>query len=434
MRMVDIIQAKRDKQKLSKEQIDFFVNGYTDNSIPDYQMSALLMAIYLNGMDDEEISMLTDSMANSGEMVDLSQIKGIKVDKHSTGGVGDKASLIVLPLVASAGVPVAKMSGRGLGHTGGTVDKLEAIKGFKIELDSSSFISNVNNYGVALVGQSGNLAPADKKIYALRDVTSTVSSIPLIASSVMSKKIASGADAIVLDVKIGSGAFMKTIEDAKELATIMVSIGKKLNRNTIAVLSNMDEPLGYEVGNANEVKESIEILSGRGEEKLRELCIDLAAYMCVAGQVYSNVEEAKKGIAEIIDSGKGLAKFKEFIVAQGGDGNIVDNPDLLPNSKLHIDVPSLESGYVHSINAEKIGVGAMVIGAGRKTKEDQIDHSVGVTLKKKIGYSVSKGEPLATVHCQTEEQFKECQKYIYDAYQIRNEKPSEAPIIIEVIS
>ena len=398
MRVVDIIEKKKYGLSLTKAEIYYIIDGYTDGSIPDYQMSAFLMAIYFRGMDKEETANLTLAFVNSGETVDLSAIKGIKVDKHSTGGVGDKISLIVIPLVASAGVAVAKMSGRGLGHTGGTIDKLESIIGFRAEMSSEEFVYNVNNYKMAITGQSSNLVPADKKIYALRDVTSTVDSLPLIASSIMSKKIASGADAIVLDVKVGSGAFMKSLEDAKELARTMVDIGKSLNRNTIAAITNMNQPLGTEVGNSNEVIEAIKVLRGNGSKDETTVALTIASYMCVLGGAFENFDIAYEQLTEVIKSGKAIDKFKELISIQGGDSDIVDNPQMLPQSKYHIEVKSQNSGYVNELDAEAIGISAMILGAGRKTKTDTIDFSAGITLNKKIGDKVEIGDTICTLH------------------------------------
>lgn len=348
-------------------------------------MSAFLMAVYFQGMDTEETTHLTLAMVNSGDIMDLSGIHGIKVDKHSTGGVGDKTSLIVGPLVAAAGVPVAKMSGRGLGHTGGTIDKLESIEGFNVELTKEEFIDQVNKHKIAIVSQTGNLTPADKKIYALRDVTATVNSIPLIASSIMSKKIASGADAIVLDVKMGSGAFMKTLSDARELAETMVQIGKGLNKKTIAIITDMNQPLGYEVGNANEIKEAIEVLSGQGEAGLVKTCLTVAAYMTMAGGIYTDFNQACTALAGLLRGGGAMAKLKQFIQAQGGRTAVVDNPGLLPRAQNHLELKSDTAGYIQSIAAEPVGIAAMLLGAGRKTKNEPVDYAAGITLKKKLG-------------------------------------------------
>jgi len=432
MRMVDIIQKKRDGVRLSREEIYFAIREYTAGNVPDYQMSALAMAIYLRGMDDEETADLTMAMIHSGDTANLSAIRGVKVDKHSTGGVGDKTTLIVAPLAAAAGVPVAKMSGRGLGHTGGTADKLESIPGFRVELTPQQFAENVNRIGMALVSQSGNLAPADKKLYALRDVTGTVESIPLIASSVMSKKIASGADAIVLDVKVGSGAFMKSMEGARRLAETMVAIGKNLNRKTIAVISDMNEPLGREIGNANEVKEAVEVLKGGGEPRLKELCLTLAAYMTVSGGVFRDIESARSRLEELIRSGEALAVFRRFVEAQGGDSAFIDDPARLPQAQFEVRVRAEADGYVQAINAESIGVTAMLLGAGRRTKEDSIDLSAGITLHKKTGDRVKSGDVIAVLHT-NREQNRDAVERILQAYSIGPEQPPIAPIVHAVI-
>jgi pyrimidine-nucleoside phosphorylase len=432
MRMVDLIHKKRSGSELSKGEIDFIINGYTQGDIPDYQMSALLMAIFFVGMNTEEISNLTLAMAHSGEMIDLSAIEGVKVDKHSTGGVGDKISLIVAPIVAYLGVPVAKMSGRGLGHTGGTVDKLESIAGFHVELSKEAFIEAVNKNRIAIVGQSGNLAPADKKMYALRDVTATVDSIPLIASSIMSKKIASGADAIVLDVKIGSGAFMKTVEDARVLAQTMVNIGKSLNLNTIAMITDMEQPLGREIGNANEIRESIEVLKGMGDKELTEVAISVASYMSILGKVFNSFDEAHAAITEIVTDGKALSTFKSFIANQGGNPDIVDHPELLPTAAYHIEVAAKLDGFVQQINAEQIGIAAMMLGAGRARKEDPIDYAVGITLNKKIGDVVKTGESICTLHA-NRENVQQVVDLIKQAYIISDQKPKPTNLIYDVI-
>ncbi len=432
MRMVDLIQKKRDGAELSADEINFIIEGFTDGTIPDYQMSAWAMAVYFQGMSEQEISHLTAAMVKSGETLDLSAIDGIKVDKHSTGGVGDKVSLIVGPLVASVGVPVAKMSGRGLGHTGGTIDKLESIPGFNVELTAEQFVNQVNKYKIAIVSQSGNLTPADKKLYALRDVTATVNSIPLIASSIMSKKIASGADAIVLDVKVGSGAFMKSLADARKLAETMVGIGKKLKRRTIAVLSDMSQPLGYEIGNANEVKEAIDVLRGNGEERLTEICLTIAAYMTVAGEVYPNFETARQKLTEVLSSGAALEKLKQFISAQGGDPELVDNPNKLPAAKHRIEVRAKEEGYIEKINAEMVGTAAMMLGAGRKTKNDRIDHAAGVTLLKKIGDPLEMGELLAVLHT-NQSDFAAAEQILQNAITVSKQKTDRPPIVYDVI-
>lgn len=415
VRMVDLIEKKRNGQTLTKSEIKTFVTGYTDGSIPDYQVSALLMAIYFQGMTKAEQAALTLTMAESGDMIDLSAITGVKVDKHSTGGVGDTTTLILAPLVAACGVPVAKMSGRGLGHTGGTLDKLEAIDGFHIELTNEQFIEQVNSLKLAVIGQSGNLTPADQKLYALRDVTATVDSIPLIASSIMSKKIAAGADAIVLDVKTGKGAFMKTTEDARALAEAMVAIGNEVGRNTMAILSDMTQPLGNAIGNALEVKEAIETLQGKGPKDLTELCLTLGSRMVVLGGKAETLEEARKLLTDIIDNGQALTLFGDMIEAQGGNKKLVTDLSLLPTATYQIEVPAEKNGYVTAMEADKIGVAAMLLGAGRQTKDDEIDLAVGIVLQKKIGDEVKEGESLATIHAnreQVDEIIKLLQQYI----------------------
>ncbi|MGI8169116.1 pyrimidine-nucleoside phosphorylase [Enterococcus lactis] len=403
MRMVDLIEKKRDGNELSKEEIEYIVTNYTNGKIPDYQVSALLMAIFYQDMTNEEITNLTLAIANSGDVIDLSSLEGIKVDKHSTGGVGDTTTLILAPLVASVGVTVAKMSGRGLGYTGGTLDKLEAIPGFQIELSDEAFVRIVNESKVAVIGQSGNLAPADKKLYALRDVTATVDSLPLIASSIMSKKIAAGADAIVLDVTTGDGAFMKNIEDARRLAKTMTSIGKLANRETVAVISDMSEPLGEAIGNSLEVVEAIETLQGNGPEDLVEMCYALGSQMVVLAGKATTIDEARTLLQEALESGKALAKFKEMIQNQGGDPTIVEQPERILTARYTMELPAKQSGVVSKIVANELGIAAMMLGAGRKTKEDDIDHAVGLKLHKKIGDTVTKGESLLTIYSNDEE-------------------------------
>ncbi len=403
MRMVDLIEKKRDGNELSKEEIEYIVTNYTNGKIPDYQVSALLMAIFYQDMTNEEITNLTLAIANSGDIIDLSSLEGIKVDKHSTGGVGDTTTLILAPLVASVGVTVAKMSGRGLGYTGGTLDKLEAIPGFQIELSDEAFVRIVNESKVAVIGQSGNLAPADKKLYALRDVTATVDSLPLIASSIMSKKIAAGADAIVLDVTTGDGAFMKNIEDARRLAKTMTSIGKLANRETVAVISDMSEPLGEAIGNSLEVVEAIETLQGNGPEDLVEMCYALGNQMVVLAGKAKTIDEARTLLQEALESGKALAKFKEMIQNQGGDPTIVEQPERILTARYTMELPAKQSGVVSKIVANELGIAAMMLGAGRKTKEDDIDHAVGLKLHKKIGDTVTKGESLLTIYSNDKE-------------------------------
>ena len=401
MRMIDIIEKKRDGKSLTKEEIEFFVNGYTHGEVPDYQASSLAMAIFFQDMNDEERAALTMSMVNSGERIDLSDINGIKVDKHSTGGVGDTTTLVLAPLVAAVGVPVAKMSGRGLGHTGGTIDKLESVKGFNVEISEKDFIKLVNDNQVAVIGQSGNLTPADKKLYALRDVTGTVNSIPLIASSIMSKKIAAGADAIVLDVKTGSGAFMKTLDDAEALAHAMVRIGNNVGRNTMAIISDMSQPLGNAVGNSLELKEAIATLKGNGPKDLTELVLTLGSQMVVLAEQATSLDEARQMLIDAIKTGKALNKFKTFLSNQGGDDSIVDSPEKLPSAKYQVEFKAKKDGYITEIIANEIGVASMMLGAGRQTKEDVIDLGVGIVLNKKVGEHVEKGENILTIHTNT---------------------------------
>ena len=403
MRMIDIIEKKRDGKSLTKEEIEFFVNGYTHGEVPDYQASSLAMAIFFQDMNDEERVALTMSMVNSGEKIDLSDINGIKVDKHSTGGVGDTTTLVLAPLVAAVGVPVAKMSGRGLGHTGGTIDKLESVKGFNVEISEKDFIKLVNDNQVAVIGQSGNLTPADKKLYALRDVTGTVNSIPLIASSIMSKKIAAGADAIVLDVKTGSGAFMKTLDDAEALAHAMVRIGNNVGRNTMAIISDMSQPLGNAIGNALELKEAIATLKGNGPKDLTELVLTLGSQMVVLAEQATSLDEARQMLIDAIKTGKALNKFKTFLSNQGGDDSIVDSPEKLPSAKYQVEFKAKKDGYITEIIANEIGVASMMLGAGRQTKEDVIDLGVGIVLNKKVGEHVEKGENILTIHTNTKE-------------------------------
>ncbi|MBF6978982.1 pyrimidine-nucleoside phosphorylase [Aerococcaceae bacterium zg-BR22] len=432
MRMVDIIAKKQAGHELNKAEIEFVIEGFTADNIPDYQMSALAMAIYFQGMTEEEASYLTMAMAESGDQIDLSAIEGVKVDKHSTGGVGDTTTLVLAPLVASCGVPVAKMSGRGLGHTGGTVDKFEAIEGFRYELPIDEFIDLVNRHKVAVVGQSGNLTPADKKLYALRDVTSTVQSIPLIASSIMSKKIAAGADAIVLDVKVGEGAFMKTVEEAEKLAHAMVKIGNQVGRKTLAVISNMNEPLGYAIGNALEVKEAILTLQGKGPEDLTQLCFVLGSQMLMAAGKVNTIEEGKAMLQQQIDNGEALETFRQFVSHQGGNAAIVDDVDLLPQAAYQIELPALEDGVVSHWVANKVGEAAMVLGAGRETKEDTIDPAVGLVLHKKIGDAVKKGDALLTIYSNRED-VEDVKQRLYDALTIAQAANPE-PLIYNVIT
>lgn len=428
--MVDLIEKKRDGQALSQDEITWMVDQYSKGQIKDYQMSAMLMAIYFQGMSHEEAGYLTMSMVESGDQIDLSQIDGIKVDKHSTGGVGDTTTLILAPLVASLGVPVAKMSGRGLGHTGGTIDKLESIPGFHIELTSEEFVNQVNQHKIALVGQSGNLTPADKKLYALRDVTATVNAIPLIASSIMFKKIAAGNDAIVLDVKVGSGAFMKDDQAGEDLARTMVKIGRSVGRQTMALVSDMSQPLGRAIGNALEVKEAIDVLKGKGPEDLRELVLALGSQMLVLAKQAKDLNQGKQKLLQAIQSGQALAKFKELLEIQGGNSQVVEDSDLLPQAKYQIDLPALESGYISSMVADKIGQASMVLGAGRKKLDDQINPAVGLILHKKIGDPVEKGEPLLTIHSD-QVRVEEVKALLYDSIRISSQ--AQKPQLIHQI-
>ncbi|ETI69841.1 pyrimidine-nucleoside phosphorylase [Neobacillus vireti] len=428
MRMVDLIEKKRDGHELSTEEINFIITGYTDGSIPDYQVSALTMAIFFKGMTEKERADLTMAMVESGDQIDLSQIEGIKVDKHSTGGVGDTTTLVLGPLVAALDVPIAKMSGRGLGHTGGTIDKLEAVKGFHVEIENDEFIDLVNKNKIAVIGQSGNLTPADKKLYSLRDVTATVDSIPLIASSIMSKKIAAGADAIVLDVKTGAGAFMKTLDDSRELAKAMVRIGNNVGRRTMAVISDMSQPLGYAIGNALEVKEAIDTLKGEGPEDLTELCLTLGSHMVYVAEKAGSLAEARTMLENVIKDGSALEKLKVFLSSQGGDASIVDDPAKMPQAKFVIELEAKEDGYVSEIIADEVGTAAMLLGAGRATKESVIDLAVGLVLRKKIGDQVKKGESLVTIYSNFEN-VDEVKQKLYENIKISTSKV-EAPILV----
>ncbi|RAL26519.1 pyrimidine-nucleoside phosphorylase [Thermoflavimicrobium daqui] len=432
MNTIEIIHKKRDGQSLSKEEIEYLIQGYTNGSIPDYQIAAWAMAICFQGMNPQETANLTMAMVQSGDQIDLSAIKGIKVDKHSTGGVGDTTTLILGPLVAAAGVPVAKMSGRGLGHTGGTIDKLESIEGFSTELTTEEFLALVNEKKLAVGGQTANLTPADKKLYALRDVTATVESIPLIASSVMSKKIATGADAIVLDVKTGDGAFMKEEEDAIKLAKAMVEIGQLVGRNTIAVISDMSQPLGHAVGNALEVIEAIDTLKGVGPADLTELTLVLGSQMLLLAGRCQTVEEARALLEQCIEDGSALEKLKEMIQGQHGNPAQIDHPELLPQAREQIAVLAEEDGFIQQIEAEEIGLCAMKLGAGRETKDDQIDHAVGVVVHKKVGDAVKKGEPIATLHVNRVEEVPEVTKRLLQAVKINNQ-PVTPPKLIRCI-
>lgn len=430
MRMVDLIDKKRDGESLSAEEIKWMIAEYTNGNIPDYQMSSMAMAIYFQDMNNDERAELTMAMVHSGDEIDLSAIEGTKVDKHSTGGVGDTTTLVLAPLVAAVGVPVAKMSGRGLGHTGGTIDKLESVDGFHVEISEDDFIRLVNEDKLAVIGQSGNLTPADKKLYALRDVTGTVNSIPLIASSIMNKKIAAGADAIVLDVKTGNGAFMKTLADAEALAHAMVKIGNNVGRQTMAIISDMSQPLGYAIGNALELKEAMDTLRGEGPEDLTELVMTLGSQMVVLGGKAESLDEARNLLQEAIDSGAALDKFRTFLSNQGGNPEVVDHPELLPQAQYQVELPAKESGVVTEIVANEMGIASMMLGAGRQTKEDDIDLSVGLVLHKKVGDKIEEGESLMTIYSNTED-IEDVKAKIYDNITIS--ASGEAPTLIHTV-
>ena len=433
MRMYDLIMKKRNGEALTEEEIIFMINSYTKGDIPDYQMSAMMMAIYFRGMNEDETLALTMAMAESGDTLDLSGIAGIKVDKHSTGGVGDKTSLALTPMVAACGAKVAKMSGRGLGHTGGTIDKLESFPGFSTEIELDAFEKNVNEIGISIMGQTKDLAPADKKLYALRDVTATVDQLSLIASSIMSKKLASGADAIVLDVKTGSGAFMKKLPDSVALAEEMVRIGNGAGRKTIAVISDMDQPLGYAVGNALEVQEAIATLRGEGPEDFTELCMTLGSYMLVAGQKAENELQARGMLQEVIDNGKALDKLAEFVQAQGGDPSYVYEPDKLELASIREEIPAPAGGYIQSIVCDEIGICSLILGGGRETKESEIDLSVGLLLHKKVGDKVEAGESLATVYAKDADKCRQAKERFLSAYTIASEQREKEALIKKVI-
>lgn len=433
MRMYDIIMHKRNGLELTDEEIAFFIQGYTKGEIPDYQVSALLMSIYFNGMTDRETLTLTMEMAHSGDMLDLSQVHGVKVDKHSTGGVGDKTSLALTPMVASLGIPVAKMSGRGLGHTGGTIDKLESFAGFSTGISTETFISNVNSIGIAIMGQTADLAPADKKLYALRDVTATVDNMSLIASSIMSKKLAAGADAIVLDVKTGSGAFMKELDDAKALARAMVDIGNGAGRKTIAVVSDMDQPLGRAVGNSLEVVEAIETLKGNGPSDFVELVLTLGTQMLMAGGLYDDEVKAKDALKSTISEGTALEKLAEFVEAQGGDKQAVYDTNLLPKAENIIPILAPQEGYINHIICDEIGICSLILGGGRETKESEIDLAVGFVLEKKVGDYVKQGDVLAYMHANDLEKAKVAEERFLKAYTISDKKPDVCVVIKDII-
>ena len=432
-RFVDLIQKKKNGETLTKEEIDFMITDYVAGKIPDYQMSAMLMAIYFNGMENEELAAFTLAMRDSGDLVDLSPIEGIKVDKHSTGGVGDKTTLIVGPIVAACGVPVAKMSGRGLGFTGGTLDKLESISGFRIDLSAEEFFETVKKTGISVIGQTGNLAPADKLLYALRDVTATVDSIPLIAASVMSKKLAAGSDKIVLDVTTGSGAFMKNTRDAKKLAKHMVAIGNHAGKETVAILTGMEEPLGFAIGNNMEVKEAIEVLKGGGPEDVKEVSVALAGMMLSLGLENVSLSQGKRMAKKALSSGQAFEKFKEMVQAQGGDIRYVEHPEFFERDAFEGEVLVAEDGFLSGMDTEKIGVAAGLLGAGRETKDSVIDMSAGIYLKKKIGDTVKKGEPIAICYAGTKEKLNRGMAMFESSIRYSKEAPRIPKLIVDII-
>lgn len=433
MRMYDLIMKKRNGHELSEKEIRYMITEYTADRIPDYQMSAMMMAIYFQGMSEEETLYLTMAMAESGEMLDLSGIQGVKVDKHSTGGVGDKTSLALTPMVAACGVKIAKMSGRGLGHTGGTIDKLESFPGFSTGISTEEFIDHVNTIGISIMGQTKDLAPADKKLYALRDVTATVDQMSLIASSIMSKKLAARADAIVLDVKTGSGAFMKTREDALALAKEMVQLGKNAGRKTIAVVSNMDQPLGNTVGNALEVREAIDTLNGNGPRDFTELVMTLGSYMLLAGEKADKEETARRMLRQVVEDGSALRKLAEFVKAQGGDESYVYEPEKLPCAKIRKELLAPVDGYIQKIVCDEVGICSLILGGGRETKESQIDLSVGIRLIQKVGKYVHKGDVLAEVFANDCQKLEEAMTRLQQAYHIGPDEAKEQNVILDVV-
>ncbi len=434
MKAVDLIAKKRDKQQLTKAEIDYFVAGFTSGEIPDYQVSAWAMAVLLNGMSDDETVHLTQAMVESGEKLDLHDIVRIAVDKHSTGGVGDKTTFVVTPITAACGQPVAKMSGRGLGFSGGTLDKFDAIPGFRSDLSVDEFKSQLRETGIVVTGQNVDLAPADGKLYAIRDVTGTVPSIPLIASSVMSKKLASGADVIVLDVKVGKGAFMSTLEDAQELARLMVKIGSENGRKVTALLSNMDQPLGYAVGNALELREALDTLRGNGPVDFTQHCLEVASYMLFMAGHGSTKEEAYASAEKSLLNGSALRKFKQMVTAQGGDGDYIDHPERLPGAKVIETVPSPESGYLREINARIVGESSVNLGAGRAKKDDAIDLSVGLIIPHKVGDYLTKGELLFTIHASSHEKLEDVKKQALRAFEFSHVKVDPVPLFFGVVS
>ncbi len=431
--MLEIIKKKRDGHELSQEEIQEVIDGLVSGAIPDYQLAAFLMAIYFRGMNEHETAMLTDAVLRSGDQIDLSEIEGIKVDKHSTGGVGDKTTLVLAPLVAAAGVPVAKMSGRGLGHTGGTLDKLESIEGFSVNLTKEEFIAQVKAHNIAICGQNENLVPADKKLYALRDVTATVDNPALITASIMSKKLVCGADAIVIDMKIGEGAYMKTVDDAERLGSIMINTARRMQRDIIIVVSAMDQPLGYAIGNALEIKEVIDTLKGNGPEDLTGLCLELGANMLLLSQKVGTLQEGKNKLDELIKSGAAFDKFKELVNAQGGNLDVIDNPELLPVSQFTEVYSSAESGYITDLNALEIGKASVLLGAGRETRESKLDYGAGIVLHKKRGAYVERGEILAVMYSDNRADFKKALPHLVAAYEIGDTKGEKHPIIIKTM-
>ncbi len=430
MRAVDLIRRKRDSGELTREEIEQFIAAYTAGEIPDYQMSAWLMAVVLRGMTRPEIAALTEAMLHSGRVLDFSDLAGRKVDKHSTGGVGDKTSLVIAPIVAAGGLKVPMISGRGLGHSGGTLDKLESIPGFNVNLSLADFRRVLETCGCSLIGQTAEIAPADKKIYALRDVTGTVESSALICASIMSKKLAEGIDALVLDVKTGSGAFMKKIEDAANLAELLVETGKRMGKNVVALITDMNQPLGRKAGNAMEVVESIDILNGNGPADLRELCLELAAWMFLLGERVKTLDEGKRVAADMIASGQARDKFREIVGLQGGDVGVVDDPRRLARARQTLDVVSASSGYVSSVQCEQLGVACVVLGGGREKKDDTIDPAVGLEFHKRIGDAVERGEPLCTLHYNSEARLAEARRMVETAYLIEGEKAKAVPPLI----
>ena len=433
MRIYDIIYKKRNKEKLSNEEIKFFISEYTKGNIAEYQASALLMAMFLNGLDSEETANLTSAMMHSGDVVDLNGIKGVKVDKHSTGGVGDTTTIVLGPLVASCNVPVAKMSGRGLGHTGGTLDKLESIPGFNISLSIEEFIEAVNRHGIAVIGQTKDIAPADKKLYALRDVTATVDDISLISASIMSKKLASGSDGIVLDVKVGSGAFLKTFDEAEALAKTMVKLGTDLGRHVIAVITNMEQPLGFAIGNSNEVIEAMDTLKGKGPEDLTELCLTLGANMLILGGKVNTLEEGKALLREKISSGQALEKFKEFVESQGGNYSIIENYSLLPKASFKVPYISEFSGYIEDLKSDDIGIASMVLGAGRAEINSKIDLSAGINFYKKIGDKVEKGDLIAELYTNDESKVEEAKELLTRSIKYSSNSTESVKLIVGIV-